>query len=174
MDDSKRTQLKEKVASAEKRNEDRGRTTIVDRAGERAIGAKDEFIRFAREHPLATVAGGLAIGVLVSGLFKRSPTRKIGRKAAKTAGNLATMGAELAVIYARQALEAANEAGHAGAEKLEELGSAARDAAREARRDASHRASDLGHRASDLGDAARTATRDAGKRLGKMLGDRFN
>jgi hypothetical protein len=170
MTDAKRTQLKKKVASAQKRNEDRGRTTIVDRAGERAIGAKDEFFRFAREHPLTTVAGGLAIGVLVSAMFKRSPTRKIGRKAAKTAGNLATMGAELAVVYARQALEAASEASQAGAEKLEELGSAARDAGR----DATRRAGELGHRAGDLGDAARDATRDAGKRLGKMLGDRFS
>src|SRR5690606_38965398 len=124
MTDAKRTQIKKKVANAQKRNEDRGRTTIADRAGQRAIDAKDTFTHFAREHPLVTVASGLAIGVLVSALFKRSPARRIGRKAAKAAGNLATVGAELAVVYAQQALEAANEAGQAGAEKLEELGSA--------------------------------------------------
>lgn len=163
MTDAKRTQLKQKVAKAQKRNADRGRTTLVDRAGERAIEAKERFTTFAREHPLATVAGGLAVGVLVSGLFKRSPARKIGRKAAKTAGNLATLGADLMLVYAQQALEAANEARHAGAEKLEELGGTARDIGR-----------DASERASDLGDAARAATRDAGKRLGKMLGDRFN
>jgi ElaB/YqjD/DUF883 family membrane-anchored ribosome-binding protein len=167
MTEAKRTQLKQKVAKAQKRNDDRGRTTIVDRAGERALDAKDRFTAFAREHPVATVAGGLAIGVLVSGLFKRSPTRKLGRRAAKAAGNLATLGAELALVYAQQAMETANEASRAGAEKLEELGSAARDAGR----NATERASE---HASEWGDAARAATRDAGKRLGKVLGGRFN
>jgi hypothetical protein len=163
MTEAKRAQLKQKVAKARKRNEDRGRTTIVDRAGERAIEAKDRFTAFAREHPVATVAGGLAIGALVSGLFKRSPTRRLGRKAAKAAGSLAALGAELAIVYAQQAMEAANEAGHAGAEKLEELGDAARGATERA-----------GEHASEWGDAARTATRDTGKRLGKMLGGRFD
>jgi len=167
MTEAKRAEIKQKVAQAQRRNEDRGRTTIVDRAGEQALDTKDRLVSFAREHPLATVAGGLAIGVLVSGMFKRSPTRKLGRKAAQAAGNLATLGAELAIVYAHQALEAAQEASHAGAEKLEELGSAARDAGR----DAGHRAS---HRASELGDAARSASRGARKRLGKMLDDHFN
>ena len=120
MTEAKRTQLKQKVAAAQKRNEDRGRTTIVDRAGERAIEAKDKFTAFAREHPIATVAGGLAAGILISALFKRSPTRKIGNRAAKAASGLAATGAEFALGYALQAWEAANEAGRASAEKLEE------------------------------------------------------
>lgn len=162
MSDTKRTQLKQKVAAARKRHEDRGRTTVVDRAGERAIEAKDKLVDFVREHPVATVAGGLALGVLISGLFKRSPTRKLGGRAAKTAGSLAAIGAEFALGYATQALTAANEAGKAGAEKLEDLGSTARSAGR-----------DAAERAGELGDAARSATRDAGKRLGKALHDRF-
>ena len=113
MTEAKRTQLKQKVAAAQKRNEDRGRTTIVDRAGERAIEAKDKFTAFAREHPIATVAGGLAAGILISALFKRSPTRKIGNRAAKAASGLAATGAEFALGYALQAWEAANEAGRA-------------------------------------------------------------
>src|SRR5688500_7137711 len=100
MTDAKRTQLKKKVAAGQARNEDLGRTTIFDRAGERAIEAKDKFTAFAKEHPIATVAGGLAIGILISGLFKRSPTRKLGSKAAKRAGSLATIGTELALAYA--------------------------------------------------------------------------
>lgn len=163
MNDAKRTQLREKVAAAQKRHADRGTTTIVDRAGERAIEAKDKFFGFVREHPVATVAGGLALGVLVSGLFKRSPTRKLGNRAAKTAGSLAAIGAELALGYAQQALTAASEAGKAGAEKLEELGSTARDAGREA-----------AGRASEIGDAALDTTRDAGKRIGKAIHDRFS
>ena len=63
MTDEKRTQLKKKVAAGQARNQDRGRTTIVDRAGEAAIEAKDRFTAFAKEHPVATVAGGVALGV---------------------------------------------------------------------------------------------------------------
>lgn len=163
MTDAKRSQLKNKVAAGEKRNEDRGRTTIVDRAGEAAIEAKDKFTAFAKEHPVATVAGGLAIGILVSGLFKRSPTRKLGSKAA----GLAAIGAEFALAYAQQALEAANEAGRVGASKLEDLGETLGGTARTAGRAGAERAG-------DLGETALSVSRDAGKKLSKAIRNRFN
>ena len=106
-------------------------------------------------------AGGLAAGILISALFKRSPTRKIGNRAAKAASGLAATGAEFALGYALQAWEAANEAGRASAEKLEEIGTAARSARREA-----------AGRASELGTAARSKTRGAGKRLREALNGR--
>lgn len=159
MTEAKRTQLKKKVAAGQKRNEDRGRTTFVDRAGEAAIEAKDKFTAFAKEHPIATVAGGLAIGILVSGLFKRSPTRKLGSKAA----GLAAIGAEFALAYAQQALEAANEAGKVGASKLEDLGSSARSAGRAG-----------AERAGDLSETALQVSRDAGKKISKAIRNRFN
>ena len=140
MTDEKRKQLKDKVAAAQARNEDRGRTTIVDRAGERAVEAKDKFVAFAKEHPIATVAGGVAMGVLISGLFKRSPTRKAANKAASKAAGLAALGAEFALAYAQQAMTAANEAGRAGAHKLEEIGESVGDAARSTGRAAANRA----------------------------------
>lgn len=163
MTDAKRSQIKDKVAAGQKRNEDRGRTTIVDRAGEAAIEAKDKFTAFAKEHPIATVAGGLAIGILVSGLFKRSPTRKLGSKAA----GLAAVGAEFALAYAQQALEAANEAGRVGASKLEDLGETLGSTARTAGRAGAERAG-------DLGETALSVSRDAGKKLSKAIRDRFN
>src|SRR5688500_3188838 len=98
MTEAKRKTLKQKVSAGEQRNQDRGRTTVVDRAGERAIEAKDKFVEFAKEHPIATVAGGLALGILVSSLFKRSPTRKVAGRAA----GIAAIGAELALAYAQQ------------------------------------------------------------------------
>jgi|SRR5690606_17526312 len=167
MTDEKRKQLKDKVAAAQARNEDRGRTTIVDRAGERAVEAKDKFVAFAKEHPIATVAGGVAMGVLISGLFKRSPTRKAANKAASKAAGLAALGAEFALAYAQQAMTAANEAGRAGAHKLEEIGESVGDAARSTGRAAANRAS-------DLGETARMVSRDAGKRLSKTLRNRIN
>lgn len=167
MSDAKRRTLKDKIEAGQARNRDLGRTTIVDRAGERAIEAKDRFVAFAKEHPVATVAGGLAVGILVSGLFKRSPTRKLGNAAAKRAGTIAALGAELALAYAQQAVSAANEVGREGAHKLGELGDTVGGSARSTSRAALERAG-------DLTEAARAVTRDAGKRLGKALRNRIN
>ncbi|HEY6815846.1 MAG TPA: hypothetical protein VI168_09940 [Croceibacterium sp.] len=167
MTDAKRQTLKQKIEAGHARNRDLGRTTIVDRAGEKAIEAKDKFVEFAKEHPIATVAGGVALGILVSGLFKRSPTRKLGGIAAKRAGTIAALGAEFALAYAQQAMTAANEAGREGAHRLGELGDSVGGSARSTGRAALDRAG-------DLTEAARTITRDAGKRLGKALRDRIN
>jgi hypothetical protein len=167
MTDAKRQQLKSKVAAGQARNRDMGRTTIVDRAGEKAIEAKDKFVEFAKEHPVATVAGGLALGVLVSALFKRSPTRKFGGRAAKAATGVAALGAEFALAYAQQAMAAANEAGREGAHKLGELSENASASARTTGRAAAERAG-------EWTESARLVTRDAGRRLGKALRSRIN
>lgn len=167
MTDAKRQTLKDKVAAGQERHRDMGRTTIVDRAGEAAIEAKDKFVAFAKEHPIATVAGGVAVGVLISGLFKRSPTRKLGSKAARRAGAIAALGAEFALAYAQQAMTAANEAGREGAHKLGELGETVGGTARSTSRAALDRAV-------DLTETARVVSRDAGKRLGKALRSRIN
>ena len=152
MAETKREQLKGRVQAGVKRNDDKGRTTIVDRMGERAIEAKDRFTDFAREHPITTVAGALAIGVLVSGMFRGSPTRKIGKRASKLAG----VGAEMAMAYAAQALAAADEARGPVGEKLTDLGETA-----------------LGYGKSGS-EAATKAARDAGKRIAKAIHGRLN
>lgn len=163
MPDAKRTQLKKKVAAGQARHSDGDRTTIVDRAGEAAIEAKDKFTAFAREHPIATVAGGVAVGVFISGLFKRSPTRRVASRAAGKAAGLAAIGAELALAYAQQAMDAANDAGRAGARHLDGLGDTARGVGR-----------DAAHRASDAGESALAMTRAAGKRLSKAIRSRVD
>lgn len=163
MTDAKRKTLKEKVAAGQARNrvKTENTTTIFDRAGEAAIEAKDKFTAFAKEHPIATVAGGIAVGILVAGLFK-GPRRAAIKGGSKAAG-LAAIGAELALGYAQQAMEAANEAGRAAAPKLEKFGDTAKGVGR-----------DAAHRASDAGEAALAVTREAGKRLGKAIRSRIN
>ncbi len=165
MTEARRKTLKEKVEAGQARNKAKteNTTTIFDRAGEAAIEAKDRFTAFAKEHPIATVAGGLAIGILVSGLFKRSPTRKVAGKATRRASKLATIGAELALAYAQQAMEAANEAGKASARRLDGLGDAALSAGK-----------DAAHRANDAREAALAMTSKAGRRLGKAIRNRIN
>lgn len=161
MTDTKRKQIKDKVAAGEARNLARS-DKLTDRIGERAIEAKDGLSRFAREHPVATVAGGLALGVLVSALFKRSPTRKVAGKAGARAAGLAAIGAELAMAYAQQAMGAASDAGRAGSHKLHELEDSLGQPARNMRRGASRQAS-------LASESARHATRLAGKALTRKL-----
>jgi hypothetical protein len=153
MTEAKRSEIRQKVAAAEDRNQARAEgPSLADRAGERAIEAKDKFAAFAKEHPIATVAGGLAIGILVSSLFRGSPTRKAGRKLGEKAAGLAALATELAVTYAQSAIEAANEAREAGADKL---GSWSEDAA-------------------DYLASAGAAARDTGKSFTQALRDRLN
>lgn len=163
MTDAKRQTLKEKVATGQARVKQRANgentTTIVDRAGEKAIEAKDKVFSFAKEHPIATVAGAVVVGALISTLFKRSPTRQVANKAASRASGLAVVGAQLALAYAQQAMSAAK----AGAEKLDGVGDGARDLGR-----------DAAGRAGKIGESAAVAARDAGKRLAQAWRDRSN
>ena len=165
MTDAKRTQIKKKVAAGQARNQDAGRTTIVDRAGEAAIEAKDKFTAFAKEHPITTIAGGIAIGILVAGMFKGP--RQAAIKGGSKAAGLAAIGAELALAYAQQAMEAAGEAASVGKEKLGEFGGTAAVTARSAGRTAADRAG-------EVSETALAVTRDAGKRLGKAIRARIN
>jgi hypothetical protein len=152
MPDAKRQNIKRKVTAAKSRNKARAEPSMTDRAGEKAIEAKDKFTAFVKEHPFATVAGGLAVGVLLSGLFRGSPTRKAGRKIGARAAGLAALATELAVAYAQSAMEAAGEAREAGAEKL----------------------GDWGEDAADYAVSARAAARDTGKSITKALRNRLN
>jgi len=153
MAEAKRNQIEKKVAAARSRNQSRAEAPgLPERAGERAIEAKDKLAAFAREHPIATVVGGVAIGVLVSGLFRGSPTRRAGKDLGKKAAGLAAIGAELALAYAQQAMEAAGEAREAGADAL---GNWSEDAA-------------------DYVASARETVRETGKSFAQALRDRLN
>lgn len=163
MPDTKRNQIKKKVSAAKSRNVTRAQPRSADRAGERAIEAKDKFASFAREHPVITVAGGLAVGILVSSFFRGSPTRKAGRMIGKKTAGLAAIAAELAVAFAQQAYEAADEARRTGADKLGGLGETVGDSARSLSADAVNYA----------GEAA-TAVSKAGKSAFYSLRNRLN
>jgi len=153
MPDAKRQNIKRKVIAAKSRNQARAEpSSFADRAGEKAIEAKDKFTAFARKHPFATVAGGLAVGVLVSGFFRGSPTRKAGRTIGKKAAGLAALATELAIAYGQSVMTKAGDAREAGADKL---GSWSEDAA-------------------DYVAGARAAARDTGKSIAQALRDRLN
>jgi hypothetical protein len=158
MSEANRQKIKDEVAAGEARHRGREDSTLFDRAGEAAIEAKDRFSAFAREHPLTTVAGGLALGILISGLFPRSPTRRLGRK---TVG-LAAVGAEAAMAYMHKALDAAGEASRSGAHRLDDWSEVIGDAARRVTREAAHLAE-------NAGQSAGAAARETGERVSRHL-----
>ncbi len=143
----KRQDIKDRIAAAQARNDEREGASLVDTLGEKATEAKDNFTAFAREHPLATIAGGLAVGVLISAMFKNSPTRKAGRFAGTRAVGLAAIGSEMAVAFAHQVMEQATRARDAGAEV----------------------AHDVGEKVGDTAQSARVTARDIGKSIARSF-----
>lgn len=127
----KRQEIKERIAAAQERQAEREGDSLVQAIGEKAAAARAGVTSFAREHPVATVAGGLALGVLVSALFKNSPTRRAGRYAGERAVGLAALSGEVASSLLHQVLESTASARKTGADKLEDVGESARSSARE-------------------------------------------
>ena len=162
---AKRQELKEKIDAAEARNEARSNESWLDTAGEKAVEAKDKFTEFAKEHPVATVAGGVAVGILIAGMF-RGPRQAAYRAGTKTAG-LAAIGADLAMAYAAKALDAAQDAGRYGADRLDDFGDALGDTARGLKREASYIAG-------SKSDSARIAARKAGKTVRRTVRNRVH
>lgn len=147
MTEAKRQEIKDRITTAQARNAERDGQPLSEVLGEKAIAAKDNFTAFAREHPLATVAGGLAVGVLISAMFKNSPTRKAGRYASARAAGFAALGTEMATAFAQGVMERAASARQAGADLAEDaVGS-------------------LG----DTADTARSAARQIGKTVARSL-----
>jgi hypothetical protein len=130
MTEAKRQEIKDRITTAQARNAERDGQPLSEVLGEKAVAAKDNLTAFAREHPLATVAGGLAVGVLISAMFKNSPTRKAGRYAGARAAGLAALGTEMASAFAQSVMERTAGARDAGAELAEDAADKARSTAR--------------------------------------------
>lgn len=127
---SKRQEIKDRIAAAQERQAAREGPSLTQSIAEKAASARDGVTSFAKDHPVATVAGGLALGVLISALFKNSPTRRAGRYAGERAAGFAAIGTEVASSLLQQVLDGSASARKTGAEKLEDAGSAARESAR--------------------------------------------
>lgn len=159
--ETKRQDIKNRIATAQARIDERS-ATMLDTVTEKAVAARDGVTRFAKDHPVATVAGGIAVGVLISALFRNSPTRKAGRYAGTKAVGLAAIGTEIASAFAQQVMSSAMDAKQAGADRLEDIGDTMGDAARRVRRE-------TGYRMGTAGDTARSAAREVGKSLARSF-----
>ncbi|MCT2558034.1 hypothetical protein N0B51_03470 [Tsuneonella sp. YG55] len=152
--EDKRKELKKKIEAAEQRNSDRS-------FGDYARDAADGATSFVKEHPLATLAGGLALGVLVAAIVP-GPGRRMRKKASARTAVLAGTLADLALTYGAKFLESAEEAAKAGQERIGDLGETIGDGARDLGRSASDSAS----RAID--SASRTANRALGSARSRL------
>lgn len=127
----------------------------------------EKALSFVREHPVLTIAGGVAVGLVISALIPRSFSRKI----AKRAYGLAEAGASAALALGHDAVDAAEDGGkiarkkaallaeHAerlsekAASKAERLGVAALGTASALGHAAAERAERLGHTAADRAES---------------------
>ena len=117
MSDEKRATLRDRIEA--------GHARQAERTAKGGNAAVDRLTSVARDHPLLVIAGGLAIGALLSTLIPRSPTRKLSTNAV---GFLTTL-AELGIAYGRQAMDAADGASQPTRERLGDFGSALLDGA---------------------------------------------
>jgi hypothetical protein len=154
----KRDELKSKVKAAEARNAKREKT-VNDYAKEAADGATS----FVKEHPITTLVGGLALGVLIASVLP-GPGRRLRKNATAKGGVLAAAAAEAAALYGAQFLEGASKAARAGQDKFGDLGDALGDGTRSLRKDAAGVAD-------SAGDAARAFGSEAGKAATRFVKD---
>lgn len=151
--EEKRAELREKIEAAEARNEQR---TLADQAKAAQQTATD----FVKAHPLATVAGALAIGATIA-VIVPGPGPRLRKKATKRGSALAGALAEFGIAYGAQLLESANQAARLGQDRLEDIGDSIGDSARNARREA-------GYLAGEASDTARVLKREVGKKANRI------
>ena len=157
--DTKRTELKGKVDAAQKRNTARSQEQSL---GDYARDAGSSATSFVKEHPIATVVGGLALGALIASFLPGG--RKVRKKASAKSAMLATALADLALTYGTQFLEASGKAAREGQDRLGDLGGTIAEGARSLGRSA-------GSLAGDASDNARSAGRGAGKSVARTIRD---
>ena len=154
----KRAELKGKVDAAQKRNQEREAQRTL---GDYARGARDDATSFIKEHPITTIAGGIALGVLVASIVP-GPGRRLRKQATKRGAVLAGVLADLAVNYGSQALDGAGKAARSGQSRLGDIGEtlseAISDGARTLRREAG-----------EVSDSAGSLSRAAGKQASRTI-----
>ena len=167
MTDPKRAEIKSRIVSAQARHEERREYSLVEKIEDGALEAKDKFVSFAKEHPVATVAGGLVIGIVIAGMFKGPRRAAIGAAAASgaRAAGLAAIGSEIAMGFAAQLLDGAQDARRSGARKLDRLGGTLSETARNLGNGAAHRAS-------DAAEAAQSARENIARRISSAIARR--
>lgn len=154
----KRAELKSKVDAAEKRNKARQEPKSF---GDYARDARDDATSFVKAHPITTLVGGVALGVLVAS-FVPGPGRRLRKQATRRGAVLAGVLGDLALTYGSQALDGAGKATRNGKSRLGDLGETLSEALADGARN-------LRREAGDVSESAESFSRDAGKRATRTL-----
>lgn len=150
--DEKRQRIRDKIAASQERLE---KQALAERESENEYAAKARELGnsakgFAKEHPVLTVAGGLAVGALIAALLKPQTARALGKKALA----FGAVAAEGAMLYGNRALDSAGDAGAQAKESLGEFGS-----------NVAGRTGDLAKEAERIGQAALENARETTRAL---------
>jgi len=155
-DNQKREELKNRIEAGQQRHANR---TVGDYARE----ARDTATAFVKDHPVATVVGGLAIGVIIASMVP-GPGRRMRKQATRRGSALAAMAAEIGLAYGASLIDGLGTAARAGGDRLEDLGDVIGDSAHDLRRKASLQGS-------AASEGARRLTREVGKKTGRKVRD---
>lgn len=153
-DQQKRDQLRARIEAGEKRNQQRG---FVDQAKEVAGNA----VEFAKQHPVATVAGAVVLGLAIGAMTRRG--RNFGRNIGNRGGAWANYASEAALAYALAKFE------HLG-DRMEDLTETAEKRTRAFRHDAAERLENAG----DFLRASGRKISRSSSRAFHDLGERFS
>lgn len=91
----------------------------------RSAEERQTIAEMAREHPVAFIAGGVALGLVVGALLPK----KAGGALFRRALTLAATASELGLVASRQAREGAGKAAHEAKERLEKDSAVVREKA---------------------------------------------
>lgn len=167
MSDEKAERIRQKVTAARSR-------TSAGNAGQREGKPRKPpgpqrtlFDRALDDHPLALLAGGLALGAVASVLLPRSFGSKLGSRVL----GIAALAAELGSVYGSKALDAAAAGARDGRDRLEDLGENLADQGSEARRQAIRLGTIAGKRVIELAGVAARNARGAGDDAVRALSD---
>jgi len=132
-----RMELEGAITKAGERNARRAMQNIQNKAAD----TRDQAAGFIGDHPFATLAGGIALGVLIGTMLPRRPAAEGLRKLARQA-------MDIGIAHGRDILAASAQARRKGQEATEELVERIADNAR------------------DIADKAGRSGRDIKERLG--------
>jgi hypothetical protein len=159
MSNENRKPLRDKIEAAKAREKKREEARPAE-------GTTDRVTALVRDHPLLLLAGGLVVGVALSTLVPRSPTRKLSKKSLAFLGTAA----ELGMAYGREAFDVVNEATEDarrdGKARLTKLGNTAKDKAASLGSTAKDKAAD---KLSTLGGAAKDKAADKLEQITAIL-----
>jgi len=147
------------MATTKKTTQQRNRARKEKSFGDYARDAGSGATSFVKEHPITTLAGAAALGILIASVVP-GPGRRLRKQATKRGAVLAGVLADLAMTYGSQALEGAGKAARSGQDKLGDLGEVLGDSARSLRKSGG-----------DAADDAASLSREAGKRALRTFRD---